>query len=77
MWRAIDAAFAYHLFYWVIIVSEAAVTALCSWGGLRLFKARGEAERFHQAKGTAIVGLTLGIVLVVHRVHYRSAVSGF
>ncbi len=62
-WRAIDAAFAYHLLYWVIIVSEAAVTALCSWGGLRLFKARGEAERFHQAKGTAIVGLTLGIVL--------------
>ena len=63
MWRAIDSAFAHHLFYWVIIVSEAAVTALCLWGGWRLFKARGEAERFNQVKGTAIAGLTLGIVL--------------
>lgn len=63
MWRAIDAPFAHHLFYWVIIVSEVAVTALCSWGGLRLFKAREEAERFHQAKGPALAGLTLGIVL--------------
>ena len=39
MWRAIDAPFAHHLSYWVIIVSEAAVTALCLWGGLRLCRA--------------------------------------
>ena len=63
MWRAIDSAFAHHLLYWVIILAEAAVTVLCWWGGARLFKAREEPERFNQAKGPAIAGLTLGIVL--------------
>lgn len=63
MWRAIDSAFAHHLFYWVIIVTEAAVTVLCLWGGARLFKAREDAESFNQAKPIAIAGLTLGIIL--------------
>ena len=63
MWRAIDSAFAHHLLYWVIILVEVAVTTLCLWGGARLLKAREEAERFNQAKGPAIAGLTLGIVL--------------
>ena len=63
MWRAIDAAFLHHLLYWVIILTQAAVTLLCWWGGARLFRTREDADRFNQVKGTAVAGLTLGIIL--------------
>ena len=63
MWRAIDASFIHHLLYWIIILVEAATAVLCWWGGARLFGSRVDAERFNQAKGIAVVGLTLGIIL--------------
>ena len=63
MWRAIDLTAIHHSLYWVIILVEAAVAALCWWGGLRLFRAKDDAKSFSQAKGIAIAGLTLGIIL--------------
>lgn len=63
LWRAIDLPAIHHLLYWVIILAETAIAALCWWGGARLFGAKDDAERFNRAKGIAIAGLTLGIVL--------------
>jgi len=63
MWRAIEAPFLHHAFYWFIILTEAAVAVLCWAGGFGLFRSISDAARFNQAKGTAIAGLTLGIFL--------------
>lgn len=63
MWRAINVPALHHLFYWVIILAEMAIAILCWWGGVRLLRARDDVRGFNQAKGIAIAGLTLGIVL--------------
>ena len=63
MWRAIDSPFLHHAFYWLIILAETAVAALCWVGGFRLFRSIRDATRFNQVKRIAIAGLTLGIVL--------------
>ena len=63
MWRAIDSPSVHHALYWLIITVEAAVALLCWVGGLRLFSSIRDANRFNAAKGVAITGLTLGIVL--------------
>ena len=62
-WRNFDPSFPYHLFFVAIILVEVAIAVLCWWGGVRLFRAREDAELFNQAKGFSIAGLTLGIVL--------------
>lgn len=63
MWRAIDSSFLHHAFYWIIILTEAAVAVLCWLGGFRLFSSIKDASHFNQAKSAAIAGLTLGIIL--------------
>ncbi len=63
MWRAINASSLHHLLYWVIILVELAIAVLCWWGGIRLLRAKDDAQRFNQAKGIAISGLTLGTIL--------------
>lgn len=63
MWRALDSAFLHHSFYWVIIFVEAAVAVACWVGGFRLLRSSTDAGGFNRAKGAAITGLTLGIVL--------------
>jgi predicted small integral membrane protein len=63
MWRAIDSPWLYHASYALIIFIEAAVALICWVGGLRLIRSRHDATRFNQAKGVAIAGLTLGIIL--------------
>ncbi len=63
MWRAIDSPFIHHLLYRLIILVEVVIAVLCCWGGWRLFRSIHDAERFHEAKGIAILGLTLGILL--------------
>jgi predicted small integral membrane protein len=63
MWRAIDATFLHHAFYWLLILTELAVALLCWLGGMRLWRACPNVDRFRQAKGIAVAGLTLGIVL--------------
>lgn len=63
MWRAIDSPFVFHTSYIVLIFVEASTAVLCWLGGFRLFKSRRNPDRFNEAKGIAILGLTLGIVL--------------
>ena len=63
MWRAIDSAFVHHAFYWLIIFVEATIAVLCWVGGFRLLRSRNDTLGFNGAKGIAIAGLTLGIVL--------------
>ncbi len=63
MWRAIDAPFLHHALYWIIILAEATTAVFCWLGGLYLFRSLDNPDHFNQAKGTAIVGLTMGLVL--------------
>ncbi|MGE5208139.1 MAG: DUF2165 family protein [Alphaproteobacteria bacterium] len=63
MWRAVNTPFLHHAFYWIIILAEAATAVLCWLGGFRLFRMIDDAGRFNRAKGTAIAGPTLGLLL--------------
>jgi predicted small integral membrane protein len=63
MWRAINAPFLHHAFYWIIILAETAIALLCWLGGFRLFRSINDADRFNKAKGIAIAGLTMGLLL--------------
>ena len=63
MWRAITNKNIHHFFYWVIILTEVAVAALLLFSGFKLWKYRKEPTAFQQAKGWAVIGLGLGIIL--------------
>lgn len=62
-WRAIDASFMHHAVYITIIAVEFLIAIYCWIGGFLLYKQRHDAHAFNQSKGTAIIGLTLGILL--------------
>jgi len=64
MWRAINSPGLHTAFYVSIIAWEALTMALCWWGGARMAAARQQsAAEFHRAKGTAIAGLTLSLLM--------------
>ena len=63
MWRAIASPVVHQTSYALIIAIEAMVAVLCWTGALRLVRSIRDARRFNRAKGLAIAGLTLGIVL--------------
>ena len=63
MWRAIESPFVHHLSYALIIGVEAAISVLCWLGGFRLYRTIDDPVGFNDAKGIAILGLTLGIIL--------------
>lgn len=64
MSRAISSDALHHLFYWGIIATELVYGALCLYGALRLFDARGaSAASFNGAKDIALAGLALGFGL--------------
>lgn len=64
MWRPLIAPAWHTAFYLSIILWELVTLLLCAWGGLRLAKALGQpAAQFNQAKGLAIGGLTVGLVM--------------
>jgi predicted small integral membrane protein len=63
LWRAIDSPALHHALYGFIIFVEAAVAVLCWVGGYRLLKSVNDPGGFNRAKGVAIAGLTLGIIL--------------
>lgn len=64
MGRAVTEPALHHAAYWVIIAFEALTALLCLWGALRLWNARiGPSDEFNRAKGTAVAGLTVGILL--------------
>lgn len=62
-WRAVESPFLHHTFYCLIIFVEAVIATLCWLGGLQLFRSVTDSARFNKAKGIAILGLTLGILL--------------
>jgi predicted small integral membrane protein len=63
MWRAIDSPLLHHAFYNCIIFVEAVIAVLCWLGGFRLCRSIDNPARFNKAKGMAILGLTLGMLL--------------
>jgi predicted small integral membrane protein len=63
MWRAIHSPSLHHATYWLIIFVEAVIAVVCWMGGFRLFSSINDSSLFNKAKGLAIVGLTLGIIL--------------
>lgn len=63
MWRSIDSTFLYHVIYVFIILLEAAVAVLCWVGGYRLLKVVKDIAVFNKSKGTAIIGLMVGVTL--------------
>ena len=62
-WRALDSSTLHHLFYAAIIVAEGLTGLLCVVGAQRLWRARADGNEFRRAKGLAVAGLTVGIVL--------------
>ncbi|NHQ88668.1 DUF2165 domain-containing protein [Iodobacter sp. HSC-16F04] len=63
MWRSIGSPFIHHAAYHFLIGFELLIAVLCWLGGYRLLKAIKDASAFNEAKGIAISGLTLGIIL--------------
>jgi predicted small integral membrane protein len=63
-WRAITSPMVHQTVFWLIVAMELVVAALCLWGSARLFaNLSAPAQRFNAAKGLAVAGLTLGILL--------------
>jgi predicted small integral membrane protein len=63
-WRAITSPMIHQLAFWLIVAFELVVAALCLWGSARLLAClSAPPERFNAAKGPAVAGLTLGIIL--------------
>ena len=60
MWRAMNPA-VHTIFYITIIAWESITMILCWWGGVRL--ARATAAAFNQAKRTAIIALTISLMM--------------
>lgn len=63
-WRAITAPWLQRVAYGLIIATEIAVALLCWIGAWRLWRARrGDAAAFARARGVAVAGLSLGVLL--------------
>ena len=64
MWRAMNSPTWHTAFYIGVIAWESIAMTLCWWGAFRLVRAvRSPAGVFNQAKQTAVVALTLGLLL--------------
>ena len=63
LWRAVHSPLVHHAVYGFIIGTEIVIAALCWLGGFRLCKNIKDPAAFNQAKGLAILGLTLGFLL--------------
>lgn len=62
-WRAINSPAIYHLFYWSIILWEAAAMVLLAVGTWKLWQSRGAAANgFNKAKNLVFAGLTLSML---------------
>ena len=62
-WRALESPTLHHLFYAAIIAAEGLTAWLCLVGAARLWRARADGDAFRHAKGFAVAGLTVGVVL--------------
>ena len=63
MWRAIHFPLIHRTVFGFIIGIEIVIAGLCWLGGLRLYQNLKDPTSFNQAKGFAILGLTLGFIL--------------
>lgn len=64
MWRSINNNILHHIFYIVIICTEAVITYFCFAGGVDLIKKINKnSEEFNNAKRKSLIGLTLAFVL--------------
>jgi len=64
MWRAINSPGVHSVLYLTMIAWEILTMVLCWWGGLRLAKClKKDAKAFCDAKNTAIIGLTLSLLM--------------
>jgi predicted small integral membrane protein len=64
MWRALNSPRWQTAFYVSVIAWESMVMMLCWWGGFRLIRTiSAPASVFSQAKRTAVVALTLGLLM--------------
>jgi predicted small integral membrane protein len=64
MYRAITNPALWHAGYWGIIAGEGLTFLFLFLGGIRLVRARSaSAAEFHAAKGTAMIGATLGFLV--------------
>jgi predicted small integral membrane protein len=64
MWRALNSPRWQTAFYVCVIAWESIVMMLCWWGGFRLIRTiSAPASVFSQAKRTAVVALTLGLLM--------------
>lgn len=62
-WRAIPSTTLHHAAYIALILAETITAILCWWGTVQLYQTRQNAKAFNQAKGIAVLGLTIGIFL--------------
>ena len=63
MWRAVESPVLHHVSFVSIIVAQAAASLMCWVGGLRLVFRLDSAEDFHRAKGAAIAGVGLSLLI--------------
>jgi predicted small integral membrane protein len=63
LWRSLDSPAIHHLFYWSIILWEAAAMGLCGYGSYLLVRALHSSSRqFQAAKTIAVAGLVLSML---------------
>lgn len=63
LWRAIESPVLHHAAYGFIIATEIIIAVLCWLGAFRLYRNIKNPASFNNAKGLAILGLTLGFLL--------------
>lgn len=62
-WRAVSNAVLQDIAYWIIILWQLAAAVVLAIGGVALWGERDSGPAFQQAKGTAVLGLTIGFAL--------------
>jgi predicted small integral membrane protein len=63
VWRSLQSPKFHHLFYWIIILWEAAAALVCASGAFTLFRSLKSAAVFNANKTNAIFGLSIGSLL--------------
>jgi predicted small integral membrane protein len=63
IWRSLQSPKFHHLFYWVIILWEAAAALVCASGAFTLLRSLKSAAVFNAKKTYAIFGLSIGSLL--------------
>ena len=65
LWRRIESTLVHHVAYVSIILVQCLIASLTWMGGLRMFRARADRERFARSASHAVLGLSAGVILYV------------